>query len=66
MHVKPAEQITGEEWEFQFFDPVGPPPLGAIERKELFIALPAQGVGSDTSQSGLDLNGVPRQIVRLR
>jgi hypothetical protein len=40
-HVKLAEQIAREEREFQFFDPVGPPPAGAIERKELFVALAA-------------------------
>src|SRR5664280_2385539 len=50
-HVKPAEQIAGEEWEIQFLDPVGPPPPGAIERQKFFIALAAQGGGGDASQS---------------
>src|ERR1035437_8981696 len=60
--VEPVEQIAGEERELYFFDPVGPPPPGAIERKELFVALAAQGGGGEACQSGLDSKSVPRQL----
>src|ERR1017187_3569689 len=65
-HVKLAEQITGEERELEFFGAVGPPPAGAIERKELLVAFAAQGGGGEASESGLDPQGVPRQLVRPR
>src|SRR5450759_5460719 len=61
-HIKLAKQITREEREFHFLDSIGPPPPGPIERKELFVALVAQGGGGEASQSGLDPEGVPRQL----
>src|ERR1035437_1934189 len=65
-HVELAEQIAREEREFEFFGAVGPPPAGAIKRKELFVALAAQGGGGEACQPGLDAEGVPRQWVRAR
>src|ERR1035437_7985858 len=56
-HVELAEQIAREEREFEFFGAVGPPPAGAIERKELLVALAAQGGGGEACQPGLDAEG---------
>src|ERR1017187_833345 len=66
VHVELAERIAGEEREFEFFGTVGPLPAGAIERKELLVAFAAQCAGGEASQSGLDPQGVPRQLVRPR
>src|ERR1035441_7089166 len=66
VHVELAERIAGEEREFEFFGTVGPLPAGAIERKELLVAFAAQCGGGEASQSGLDPQGVPRQLVRPR
>jgi hypothetical protein len=58
-YIEAAEQVTGEEREFQFFLSVGPLTARAIERKELFVALATQGRGGDDSLSGLDPKGIP-------